>query len=55
MEWFGIVDGYILSNYHRVIALDSCGKLVFVLCTFFGRMSSNFVYELIFRKSGLGL
>ena len=24
-------------------------------CTFFDRLSSNFVYELIFRRCGLGL
>ena len=33
-EWFGIIDGQILSNKHRVIALylqNVCGKLVSVI------------------------
>ena len=48
-ELFGIVDGLISSNELRAIALD-------VYCSgIFGRFSSNFVFELIFGRSGLGL
>ena len=40
------------QNKHIVIALDSCRQLVSML---YLAHSSNFVCELIFRRSGLGL